>query len=173
MADKTVLLITGSRSLGADPAAMRWVRATLLRRFADAVERGRLVLVAGDAPGVDTAAELLACGLLDAGCDVRRVIFCLDGFIRFSDGLLNRNWTGISPPASGTPEGRRWPLVRNEAMVKAVTRRGLADLAVMECLALIDPASKTHGTEHTAGMAERGGIPTKRLRWTPPGGERS
>lgn len=147
----SVLLVTGSRSL-ARGVGQAWAWR-ILEDALDSLPPGSLV-VTGDAEGPDLVARWLA-----AGCLRPVWHFDLDGLRRFEhdeEQVKSVRWG--TPPPAGSPERKRWPLERNRAMVAWVA----AQPGERACLALIDPGSRTHGTEYTAREAERAGIAVRR-----------
>lgn len=143
-----LLLVAGSRSLGENARAYLWAVAEL--RAALDASRGAWVLTGG-APGPDVWAEALA---LARG--LRVIVYRPDGTRRDSDG----------PPARwGEPGTRRdAPLLRNAAMVERAVRAQFQGWTV-SVLGLVDPASPTHGTDHTLRLAIDAGLPVQRQVW--------
>ena len=147
---RSILLVTGSRSLVDTEDGRRWALAEL-----DLFFPGFDTIVTGDARGPDTWA-------FRASPPGRCFRYGLDGSIVTSGGAVGRWDRGVSRPRYGTTPGDRalaaaWCLLRDRRMVKAVARRGWEG-AQVECLALIDRGSKTHGAEYTATVAEHGGV---------------
>ena len=137
-----LILVTGSRALAGHAEARAWLRAEL-----DA--RRPAVVVTGDARGPDRWAVQHVLGGVPW-------VYRLDGST--TDGFGDRigAWAGEPAPMRGTPAHRRWPLVRNAAMVAEVARTvGSYDVTV---LALRCADATTHGTEHTIGLARRAGL---------------
>ena len=151
----TTLLVCGSRALGAHT---RWVEAQVLRALADVWSLGPVTVVTGDARGPDEDAHRMAGKLLAI-----RYRFTLAGVIE-GEVLDRRHWARWLPstPPDDWYEPTRRPLVRNAAMVQWVASQP----GERRCLALVAPWSVTHGTEHTAALAERAGIPTTRVTYT-------
>ena len=146
-----VLLVTGSRAFAGHPAALRWVRATLLREFASVLERtDRLRVVTGDADGVDLAALQIARMFHDLRgvFDVEYSAFQLDG-VMFSSDLPVERWTEIVPPTEAS-ERKKWPLIRNRAMVERVAAFKGAKAGV----AIMAPWSTSHGAGQTVGLLQ-------------------
>jgi hypothetical protein len=144
----TALLVTGSRSLARIPGA----RERCIEHVSGhLVALGDVVLVTGDAPGPDAWA--IECA---AGIGIRHRRWCLDGWIDGGSETV-RWWSGERTAAPSA----RWPLMRNEAMVRAVAAKH-PDAVV---LAFVDPHSRTHGTEHTCRLAERAGLRAERKVW--------
>lgn len=147
----TLLVVTGSRSLAADPRAAEWARGILSDRIF-ALPDGSVV-VTGDAPGPDAVAQELAGSSL---LSVRRVVYALDGWIWFCGERFSQ-W------AMEARRDRTWPLERNRCMIRdAASRSGYARKL---CLALVDPGSRTKGTMHTVTQARRAGLPVEVLEW--------
>jgi phosphoserine phosphatase len=150
------LLVTGSRSLGDDPAAAKWAREQI--GAAVFVLPDDAVIVTGDAKGPDTWAQNAAAALR-----MLLAVYRLDGsVVLYGDGEQPvHRWTEEAPTRD-----RRWPLLRNEAMVRAVAERVRVDGYTAECLALVDAASRTRGTRHTVTLCERAGIATRVVEWS-------
>jgi len=138
----TALLVTGSRSLE-KRLGMRERSADVIRM---AVWSLRIThVIAGDAYGPDTWATQCA--------QARRLTWerwALDGFVRYQTGDIVMWWKEGDPMLSG----KSWPLVRNDRMVRSVGTQ----FPGAWCLALVDPRSRTHGTDHTARLAENAGL---------------
>lgn len=153
-----VLLVTGARGLASQPHARRWADESL-RVAIDALPRDAYV-VTGDAPGPDTWAREWARVI-----GLRVVVYELSGHraVQRRDGTVVRptRWTTQIPTGD-----RRWPLVRNQAMVEAVARAHRTGGIDARVLALFAPWSATHGTAHTADIAERAGLPVERLTFS-------
>ena len=151
MSGRVLLLVSGSRSLAADPRAEAWAREILSAAVYD-LPKGSVV-VCGDAPGPDTWAEEIAWDL-----SYHCVVYQLDGRRRHGMAAGGR-WTTEAPTRD-----RRWPLTRNAAMVREVASR--ADrYAATRCLALVDTTSRTQGTRHTVTQAQRAGIACDVREW--------
>lgn len=157
----TVLLVTGSRSLARRPEGAAWARG-LLREAVEALPAGS-VLVTGDADGPDRWA-VGAAWSHEPELWVR--VYHLSGSLAcfYHQGHVTSvpgwfSWCAEGAvPEPDSPEWRRWPLERDRAMVKAVAAMQGDRL----CLALIDAASRTRGTEYTARVAESAGIAVRR-----------
>jgi len=147
-----VILVTGSRALADTPSAAEWCQGILADTIG-ALPPGSIV-VHGFADGPDTWAWE-AC----ARFGVRQRAYYATG--RLEDGVPAREgasreiavsrwigWTSLD----AIPLRRR-PLERNRAMVSWCAAQPDA-----RCLALVAPWSRTHGTEHTAGLARKAGI---------------
>jgi hypothetical protein len=148
----TLLVVTGSRTIAADPRAEAWARGILSDRIF-ALPDGS-VLVTGDAAGPDAIAQEYAGSTLLA---VRRAVYALDGWIHYEGERASR-WT-MEPPR----RDRTFPLERNIAMIRdAASRSGYARKL---CLALVDPSSRTKGTLHTVTQARRAALPVEVLEW--------
>jgi hypothetical protein len=141
----TALLVTGSRSL-ASHRESEYRSRVVIEWAIRSLDVG--VVFVGDAAGPDTWAAHAA---MEHGIAVER--FQLDGMIYRSLGQSSR-WSFDS---GRRYRDRTWPLERNRAMV-GVAKRCLDDGNATACLALIDPTSRTKGTEHTAGLAGRAGL---------------
>lgn len=156
----SILLVTGSRSLAQSTAAMRWACGVIDERL---LARSVTLVVFGDANGPDQWAW--RCVLRhNLKADAERIAwacFTLDGAINGTCHHLARAWADADAQAN-CGDAKRWPLVRNEHMVKHVAELANFLYPRAECLALIDPQSRTHGTEHTATLAERAGITVRR-----------
>jgi integrase len=135
-----VLLVCGSRTLTRHPDA----RARLARALAPALDAAPLVLTGG-APGPDTWA-----------LDLAR-----------ARGL---SWVALLPSGVRlSAEGAgRWspvpvyPLARNLALVRLASAHREAGARVL-VVGAVDPASPTHGTDHTLAAARGAGLPVRRL----------
>ena len=151
-----VLLVTGSRSLAAHPGAEAWARGLIRAALA-----GVDLLIVGDAPGPDAwAAEIASSHDVCVRRYDTRGIHA--GWIVQQEHAL---WCRIDQWATPAMQGRRYPLHRNAAMVRDVTTIAMRRDASARALALIDPASETKGTEHTAGLAVRAGLTVQREVW--------
>lgn len=104
------------------------------------------------------------------GCRV--VVYCLDGTVRDGALVVLGRWAAADQiPERGDDEWRRWPLRRNTAMVRAVANRQRETPGRQaSVLALVDPLSATHGTTHTARVAEQWGLHVTRETWRDPVG---
>lgn len=157
-----VLLVTGSRSLALHPGVEAWARGLI-----HAALTGVDLLIVGDAPGPDAwAAEIASSHDVCVRRYDTRGIHA--GWIVQHEHAM---WCRIDQWTTPAMQGRRYPLLRNAAMVR--------DLAAMRdeghdvrCLALLDGTKRdapgkraTRGTEHTAGLAERAGIVVQREVW--------
>ena len=149
----TILLVCGSRTLGATTPMRSWV----LDRISEALD-GVSLVVAGDAYGPDTCAHVLA---FTRALTAAR--WHVDGRVQYRlllDWMDEARWDTDGT----TADPRKRPLARNLAMVAWCADRLRAGDTV-RCLALIDRASKSHGTEHTAAACERAGIVVVRRVW--------
>ena len=146
-----VLLVTGSRSLAAHPGAEAWARGLIRAALA-----GVDLLIVGDAPGPDAwAAEIASSHDVCVRRYDTRGIHA--GWIVQQEHAL---WCRIDQWATPAMVGRRYPLYRNAAMVRDVVDLAMTPQWSAGCIALVDPASATKGTEHTAGLegVERGAV---------------
>ena len=137
-----VLLVTGSRKLvdrgtGCFLAYERIINELLANTD---------LLVAGDARGPDQWA------IMANACPFER--WSLGGIVfrRYHQ----YEWSSLK---------QNNPLVRNRKMVESVRDRHLRYGENVLCVGFIDPDSKTHGTDHTLGLARRAGIWTARYVW--------
>lgn len=148
----TILLVTGSRALADTPRAEQWARERLEQSIQSAA-----VIVCGDARGVDQLAFSIA-----RAVRLETHLYCLDGLVRVIDSVGAHTWQWHLDPDRGRQwhGPTRWPLERNRAMVESVVKRESGE---KRCLALIAPWSRTHGTGHTARLAERAGIAVERV----------
>jgi hypothetical protein len=158
VSDAHVLLISGSRSLADVFESEQWARRLVRETIAE-LPRGSLV-VCGDACGPDAYAAEYA--------KLRRLAlhqFCLDGWVQ-GDGSPFMWWTKPVPPRHD-PARRRWPLVRNERMVRwaATHELNTGRFALRKILALVDPTSATRGTGHTARLAREAGLVGEPVEW--------
>lgn len=147
-----VLLVTGSRSLANHPGAEAWARGLIRAALV-----GADMLIVGDAPGPDAWAAAIASShdVCVRRYDTRGIHA---GWIVQQEHAM---WCRIDEWATRLD---MHPLKRNAAMVRdasAMTGYG----ATARVLALVDPASETKGTEHTAGLAERAGLTVQREVW--------
>jgi hypothetical protein len=152
----TALLVTGSRSLARIDGAREWCEG-IVRTHGDAT------IVTGDANGPDAWA--LAIARLWSRTSER---WQLNGLVHYGGHPVRgpMRWcTHDEMRDARLRLGSRFPLYRNEAMVRSVAHHH-SDALV---LAFIDPASRTRGTEHTCRLAEAAGLRVERLTW---GGER-
>lgn len=138
-----LLLVSGSRALAETPAAQWWAKAKVLEALSRLSAGG--TLVTGDALGPDAWARRAAIAV-----QVRALVFNLYGKVETDDA--GWRWTTESIPAHGSPERRRWPLRRNEAMVTYVSERAFEGKRV-HVLGLVAPWSKTRGTHYTVHAA--------------------
>ena len=147
-----IVIVTGSRTLADDPRTIAWARGILARELASAT-----LVVAGDARGPDAWAHEIARGFV-ASIDCER--WCVNGARLGRVAGADATWRKLSP--WGTPETttdpRKRPLARNAAMVAYYTRAA-------RMVALIDPASRTQGTQHTVGLARAAGIDVTEHVW--------
>lgn len=160
----SVLLVCGSRSLARDPAATAWARA-LLRDALGALAPGDVVL-AGGAPGPDRWAQEVVSALARDHRPLRFVEFLADGRRKDwrpagrSQAIRHTRWSPDNPG----------PLARNCAMIDALLAARAKDCLV-SVLALVDPMSPTHGTDHTVAQARACGIAVVRAAWSAPAAE--
>jgi hypothetical protein len=141
----TTILLTASRALLDTEESKQWFRAKVQEVITAPVS-----IITGDAKSDRFAMESLS-GKIDG------LVYCLDGFAR--TGYLNcfntwvhksmRQW--ISSEDLRATNSKRLPLNRNAAMVNVCP----ADTI---CHAFVAPWSRTHGTEHTLGLAARRGL---------------
>ena len=165
-----VLLVTGSRSFATNIPA----HAAFVEILSPLVERIDGLLV-GDAWGPDSFAVKLA---QQHGKNYVR--YCLDGNTIESQALADGTYrvTGQPwwKPNDPRPPAHRWPLVRNRRMVELLSQLKLEDEVISRigrcdplvrvlCVGFIDPDARTHGTDHTLGLARRAGIWTARYVW--------
>lgn len=154
-----LLLIAGSRSLGASWRACLWARDHLTvlclgARSMPATLAGgpgpaRHVLLTGGAVGPDVWAAEIGWRL-----GWTPVVYRPDGRVE-----------GGQRPTWGTPPaGRSAPPARNEAMVAHAARLA-ADGWRVGVVGLVDTASRTRGTDHCLAAAARAGLPVWRHEW--------
>jgi hypothetical protein len=149
------LIVTGSRVLWDAPRAQEWSH-DLVRRELGALPLGSVV-VTGDARGPDASAQRLA-RQFDWEC----LVYGLDGYARTTVPRGYSTKPAVlwhpDPLAGMRRHGHsRWPLLRNEEMVRR-TAREIDEGATVRVLALHAPWSRTSGTGHTAGLARRAGL---------------
>lgn len=157
---KSLLLVTGSRALceshGGTWRSFEWFREELRKRIVLSAYPPDLV-VNGGANGPDAVSTTLAMAVRPR-IAVRE--FELDGWIYRSDitgDELSREqrWRDADGHAGS-------PLERNRLMV-AHCVRAREDGWQVHVLALIAPWAKTHGTDHTIGLAKRAGLEVTRM----------
>lgn len=148
-----ILLVTGSRTLARRP---EWLELThcFEAQLAPLIELADLV-VAGDATGPDEWALSLA---RNASRDYER--WRTDGFVTQS-ARPHAVWRWHEGAKFGTFE----PLARNAAMVQRCGECASNSVCSVLCVGFVDPQSRTHGTDHTLGLARRAGIWTARYVW--------
>lgn len=146
MSGLTILIVSGSRTLATREGGEAWARGQIVAALADLAEGG--MLVAGDASGPDAWAINEAHA---RRIDWRR--FGLDGHVCGPAGHLG-SW---AMPADLETDPRRRPLQRNDNMV-----RYYHEEATTLVLGLVDPQSRTKGTDHTLRMAHKAGLRTER-----------
>jgi len=149
MSADQVVIVAGSRTLADDPRAVAWARGILARELASAT-----LVVAGDARGPDVWAYEIARGMVaPIDCECWRTIGSRHGW-------TGGRWRTLSPWATPetTTDPHRRPLVRNAAMVQYYTRAA-------RMVALIDPAFRTQGTQHTVTLARAAGIDVTEHVW--------
>lgn len=147
-----IALVCGSRSLvELGPAAEAWARH-LIHCISDHAD----VIVTGDAPGPDAWAQERVQRV--AHESLRGRVYDLRGYVRDAWGTPLGRWTDDAPEGPGDPRWRRWPLARNEAMVRAVALRARREGRPAAVYALVDPGSRTQGTMHTVTLARRAGL---------------
>lgn len=143
-----LLLVTGSRALARTPAAEWWATQRILAALSR-LDLGA-ELVTGDAIGPDEWARKAA---IAAGLPA--LVFNLYG--KVIDGREGWRWTEQQRPTFGSLEGKRWPLVRNAAMVDYASGRA-AGGARVQVLALTAAWAPTRGTQFTASAARKAGL---------------
>ena len=154
-----VVIFTGSRVLADDPASVVWLT--------DMVDRFLLARPGWGLWTGDARSDALA---LDVAFDRRRSVagWLLTGWvwakIHVDNGhwrdVPGRRWTEVPmPPRDGSSGSKaEWKarcLARDRAIVTTAVKRG----GKIEGLALIARASKTQGTQYTAGRMKHKGIP--------------
>ncbi len=145
---RPILLVTGSRALCDTEAAEAWAIDVIESAIC---REGPLVgVVTGDARGPDAWA-------------IESATMREQPWTRYDlDGLLTRcagprqPWALLGTRERTSP--RRWPLVRNEAMVAAVAAAVASGRYTARALALRAPWARTNGTAHTIGLCRRAGI---------------
>lgn len=154
-----ILVVTGSRSLADNPDAEAWARGWIEGDGGALIHKP--LLVVGDARGPDTWAWETA---TKRGID--RMMFRLDGTRVYAEprGTTYARWH-VDAERGRSNHGRRWPLVRNIAMMDFVANTaGVLDEPA-RCLGLIDPRSSTNGTRHTLRLARERGIECVEMEW--------
>lgn len=145
-----LMLVTGARALSETPAAKTWALGILSAAFA--WWRPDVLVHGGCAGSPDEWA-----GELARYQHIATRVFLLDGQIVAQGALPPEVTTFLDRWADNALETRdrfRVPLLRNRAMVNAVTRCG-ADVLV---LALRAHWAQTNGTAHTARLAREAGL---------------
>lgn len=165
--DDEVALVCGSRSLTErGPAAEAWARHTI-----ECIADHAAVLLSGDAPGPDTWTREHVRRV--ASLRLRGRFYRLDGLVVDAwDTPLGRWERAERVPPPGHPDRRRWPLVRDRAMVRALALRASRDGRRVAAYGLVDPLPlpgrrKTHGTEYTLRAAKDARITAHAERWDP------
>lgn len=146
---KVAILITGSRSL--NPAGKEWAIGHIKAALAPNEEMDISVLNGG-ADGPDRWATEIGLG---QGLYVAE--WRTDG-IRYAGVGMQSIGRWKAPAGS---EGKPTPLQRNLAMIEALLAAKKAGYTV-GVLALVDPKSPTHGTDHTVSAAKAAGIDVDR-----------
>ncbi len=142
---RKLLLVTGSRTLAESAARQEWARQVLAAHL-EGLGADDWVLHGG-ATGPDQFVEDLA------RCKgIKTMSYRLDGYRYHGEERLGK-WA----PDSGATSAGSWPLVRNATM--ASQAKHAADLGWdVRCVALLDPASVTRGTQHTATKCADSGL---------------
>jgi len=156
--DIDVLLVTGSRSLANLAESDGWTRRVIERAAIRISLTGGIIT--GDARGPDAWAKRIGAGLRAAR------VYGLDGWIKRwwtqSDGTVASamigRWTkGQSPQPDDHDARRQWCLARDRAEVDEAALQQRQGRKVL-VLGLIDPQSRTHGTEYTCHYARNAGL---------------
>lgn len=150
MSKGRILVITGSRSLnmshGGSMQSESWAKQLL--RTALFGDHRPTFLVHGDCPNSpDRWAHELA--MKGPEPYIQCLAFNLDGWIYLNDGQLRR-WRDLDGRESN-------PLRRNDSQVTHCAK-ARDDGWDVRLVALIAPWAKTHGTEHTVGLARKAGF---------------
>jgi hypothetical protein len=158
--DDEIALVCGSRSLvERGPAAEAWGRH-LITCIADHAE----VFLSGDADGPDAWARDEVVRVSSER--LRGRFYRLNGLVTDAWGTPLGRWAAADRvPPPGHPQRRRWPLVRDLVMVRALALRARRDGRRVACYGLVDPASTTHGTAYTLRCARDAGVATHAERW--------
>jgi hypothetical protein len=148
-----VLLVTGSRSLDRTEIPVRHFDEIMLPFF-----EGMHLLVVGDADGPDHWA-------LSTALSQKRRVECweLNGSV-YGMGALAHQRRWLTEDVERRYGTKPRPLIRNAEMVLSCATL-MRDGHNVVCVGFVDPASKTHGTDHTLGLARRAGIWTARYVW--------
>ena len=152
----TILLVTGSRSLADNDPARWWVTEQLHPSLA-----GATLVVAGDARGVDARAHEMALYRR-----IQSMRWCVDGRVQYRDHLGAWHTDARWDDATTTTDPRKRPLSRNAAMVQWCVDQIRAG-ATVRVLGLVDPQSRTRGTDHTLGLCRVAGLVVERRVWVP------
>jgi hypothetical protein len=143
----TTILLTASRALLDTEESKQWYEFELRQIYLTPDE---ITVITGDASSDEFALQVLRASL----DRFRFKVYNLQGgiYARAWRGPTLAEWKGtwMSDGLAAIPP-KRLPLVRNEAMVNACP----ADTI---CHAFVAPWSRTHGTEHTLGLAARRGL---------------
>lgn len=167
-ASPIALLVTGSRSLASgrrlDSASRKeaWARA-ILKATIDALPP-ESTLIHGGATGPDAWAQ--------EAIDARRyeLGYLLYAHTYAADG---RRWVWSIGDGDEWWSQDRWhpadpgPLARNRHMVEVALPALAASGHAPRVLALVDPASRTKGTDHTVRLALKAGYPVDRREYAP------
>ena len=158
-----ILLVTGARSLATRPGAETWARGLIHAALA-----GVDLLIVGDASGPDAWAWEIA-----SSHDRRVRRYDTHGV--HAGWIVEAQydlWCPVARWATPAMEGHRYPLHRNEAMVRDVASLAMTRQWSAHVLALLDGTKRdapgrraTRGTEHTAGLAAHAGIVVQREVW--------
>lgn len=146
-----IVLVTGSRILGARDCPYGNDVREVLRGLLDRRDHPNGVIVSGGADGPDEWALAFAAG---RGRYSRR--YDIDGWVYDERALRVRQWS--TPDASG-------PLDRNARMVDDLVRQRERG-AHVEVVGLVAEWSKTKGTDHTLRLAKDAGFPCVVVRWS-------
>lgn len=161
MNSNPILLLCGSRTLVDREGAREWARGIFRQKACNLS-----ALVSGDAPGPDSWVREF---IPEASSVLSAVFYHLDGTIQDERGTALGRWCPADEvPVRGHPEYRRWPLTRNAVMVRAVQQRARQSGRIAMGLGLIDPESRTYGTQQTLGLCTRAFFDeTQALRFVP------
>lgn len=158
MTPPAILLVTGSRVLEHSPEHAERAKR-IIRLFVEELPAGSRV-AAGDASGPDDwAIEAANTGT----CPRESRIYGLDGQVIDAGSKWVRTWCKEPDiDAARAAAGSRWPLLRNEAMVREVAEQRDKGARV-RVLAIMADWSITQGTAHTCACAKRFELPITRI----------
>ena len=157
-----ILIFTGSRVVVDSPDAMSWMTREIDSELDNLASGG--IVVFGDAPGGDALCEKAVKKRM-----VRWIKFALDGKMYYSDNRTPVSWfsivglTGMVNEVRERVGNKKFPLIRNQAMVRDAARR-MSELQhrnlpyIGRTLGLRVPWATTNGTAHTCDLARKASV---------------